>query len=51
MRWKLKPGARAILLDERLDAMIADLDNAVDALAESVETFPTTVRFMSCEQP
>jgi hypothetical protein len=43
IRRKLKPGARAIRLDERLDAMIADLDNAVDALAESVETLPLAV--------
>ena len=50
MGWKLKRGARAILLDESLDAMIADLDNAADALAESVEIFPTTVRFMSWGQ-
>jgi hypothetical protein len=47
MGWKLKRSARTILLDQSIDAMIADLDNAADALAESVETFPTTVRFMS----
>ena len=47
MGWKLKRSARTILLDEGIDAMIVDLDNAADALTGSVETFPTTVRFIS----
>ena len=47
MGWKLKRSARTILLDEGIDAMIADLDNAANALTESVETFPTAVRFIS----
>jgi hypothetical protein len=50
MGWKLKRSAHAIRLDDSIDAMITDLDNAADALAESVGAFPTTVRFMSCGQ-